>query len=396
MIPIILTSVAAQPDMGIQVWMLGQGRAIPRNYAHTVINDAKIDWLNNGFNYNDVIIKATREAPGRHTFVTEYAGSSSIMRGILDPPGRFGSLATLASLTEPMDFVDYVNNVGYAQRLFGFFGPLAYSGQLLSILGKYLPMPEELPTTPAQFYGNIDFYLGFYREQNPEYFVDWPPASWDAAAAAAELDERIAQPTIAAGQLFSRFPYLTRLYTTLSPQHMNRDPVFSENPELPRLLQRARGRPHVLLRRQALQPLDAGDPGHRRRLDHPLSQRRPRPWPALDASVSSHRGHPRGRAAGPDGRQRGCHHRRARIDPTAPDRRARGRRRERARRLRPGGTWRRSRRFVLAAGAVARPQSFAIRSFIASLSFFRRERSACSWLDSDRWRSSSARRCSSS
>ena len=32
MIPIILTSVAAAPNMGVQVWMLGNGRAIPRNY----------------------------------------------------------------------------------------------------------------------------------------------------------------------------------------------------------------------------------------------------------------------------------------------------------------------------------------------------------------------------
>ncbi len=45
MIPIILTSVAAQPNMGVQVWMLGAGRAIPRNYYHTVINDSQIDWL---------------------------------------------------------------------------------------------------------------------------------------------------------------------------------------------------------------------------------------------------------------------------------------------------------------------------------------------------------------
>ncbi len=58
MIPIVLTSVAANPHMGIQVWMLGAGRAIPRNYYHTVINDAKLDWLGAGQNYNDVIIAA--------------------------------------------------------------------------------------------------------------------------------------------------------------------------------------------------------------------------------------------------------------------------------------------------------------------------------------------------
>jgi len=90
MIPIVLTSTGAKPDMGIQVWMLGAGRAIPRNYYHTVINDAKLNWLTSGQNYNDVIIAATHEADGRHTFVTEYAGSASVMRNLLNAPGRFG------------------------------------------------------------------------------------------------------------------------------------------------------------------------------------------------------------------------------------------------------------------------------------------------------------------
>ena len=87
MIPIVLTSVGGQPDMGIQVWMLGAGRAIPRNYYHTVINDAKLDWVGGSQNYNDVIIAATGEAPDKHTFVTEYAGGASVMQNVLDAPG---------------------------------------------------------------------------------------------------------------------------------------------------------------------------------------------------------------------------------------------------------------------------------------------------------------------
>jgi hypothetical protein len=44
---------------------------------------------------------------------------------------------------------------------------------------------------------------------------------------------RIVQPTINTQQLFDDNPYLTRLYTTISPIDMNMDPVFSENPDLP-------------------------------------------------------------------------------------------------------------------------------------------------------------------
>ena len=60
--------------------MLGDGRAIPRNFHHAVVNDARIDWQTGGQNYNDLIIKAANAAPEKHAFVTEYAGSSSVMK----------------------------------------------------------------------------------------------------------------------------------------------------------------------------------------------------------------------------------------------------------------------------------------------------------------------------
>ena len=66
MIPLILTSVGATPNMGVQVWLLGNARAIPRNYHHVVLNEALFDWQNQVQNYNDVVIAAVGEAPGRH------------------------------------------------------------------------------------------------------------------------------------------------------------------------------------------------------------------------------------------------------------------------------------------------------------------------------------------
>ena len=70
-------------------------------------------------------------------------------------------------------------------------------------------------------------------------------ARWLAAGHAAddpltaELEERVVEPTRAAGQLFRDHPYMTRLFTTLSPHEMNRDPVFSYNDnQLPDLARR--------------------------------------------------------------------------------------------------------------------------------------------------------------
>jgi hypothetical protein len=224
MIPLVLTSTGAQPNMGIQVWMLGAGRAIPRNYYHTVINDALLDWVNGSQNYNDVIIKAAGEAPGKHTFVTEYAGGASIMQGILNAPGRFGTNAELAAQPDEISFVQYLQNHNFA-----------FTGQLLAVLANYIPEPTSLLTqgvSASQFYQNISYYLGSYRTQFPDQFVGWTD-NYDPSKMAIDIDQRVVQPTLKAGALFDQFPYLTRLYTTLSPEDMNKDPVFSYNPSLP-------------------------------------------------------------------------------------------------------------------------------------------------------------------
>ena len=235
MIPIVLTSVAANPNMGIQVWVLGSARAIPRNYYHTVLNDAAIDWSTSGQNYNDVIIRAVNETPKHHTFVTEFAGPSSTMQGVLDPANRFGTQSALQANTDPVQFVEYLLNNGFGisngatgpgpvQR-FGF----SFSSAFLSVLGQYIPVPQDLANqgvTPTQFYSQISYYAT--TEQ--AYFAG---LKFDPVMAAADVWSRVVTPTLDAAKLFYNYNYLTRLYTTLSPEDMNEDPVFSFNPDLP-------------------------------------------------------------------------------------------------------------------------------------------------------------------
>src|SRR5262249_23025909 len=153
-----------------------------------ILDDAQIDWFNGARNYTDVVVRATREAAGRHTFVTEYAGPSNVMVGLLDPPGRFGTQAELAAQPTKDAFINYLYTHGYA-------------------LGGSFPSPLAAILTGA--------------------------GSYDGHALAAEVFERVVEPTLDAGALFRERPYLTRLYTTLSPEEMNRDPVFSENGKLP-------------------------------------------------------------------------------------------------------------------------------------------------------------------
>ncbi|HET6284619.1 MAG TPA: DUF2330 domain-containing protein, partial [Polyangia bacterium] len=194
MIPIVLTSVAAQPHMGIQVWMLGASRAIPRNYYHTVINDQQINWFTSGANYNDVIINAVGEATGKHSFVTEYAGASKILQKVLNPPGRFGAEAQLASQPDAVAFVEYVLSHGFT-----------LTSQVVTILGRSIPFPaglEKMKITPQNFYGSLRYFLEMFRPMNPAAFEGWPGISYKPDEMSKELFDRVVKPTLAAGALF--------------------------------------------------------------------------------------------------------------------------------------------------------------------------------------------------
>ena len=225
MIPIILTSVAANPDMGIQVWVMGESRAIPFNYRHTVLNDEHIDWFNAGENYNDVIIAATNEAKEGQSFVTEFAGPSDSMRNVLDWDGRFGVQAELEKLTDAGEFVSYLQGHGYN-----------FQGPIVGMLLNEFPLPQFLADQGVDedaWVQSMAYYLGYYREDNPEHFEGYD-LEFDPVDLTGKIWERIVTPTLAAGKLFSDDnPMMTRLYTTLSPNEMTADPVFSFNPDLP-------------------------------------------------------------------------------------------------------------------------------------------------------------------
>jgi hypothetical protein len=223
MIPIILTQVTATPDMGVQVWVLGDSRAIPRNFHHTVLNTEHIDWFNAGANYAEVVGKAVDEANGHHSFVTEYAGTTDVMKDLLDPQGRFGTRGNFEVETDAGRYVQALRQNGFI-----------WTSPLINTLKEYFPEPQFLKdegVAEDQFYNSIDYYLGYDRQSRPESWrnVD---LSFDAVALTGKLWERIVTPTLDAGALFKKFGKMTRLYTVLSPEEMNSDPVFSFNKDL--------------------------------------------------------------------------------------------------------------------------------------------------------------------
>jgi hypothetical protein len=217
MIPLVLTSVGAIDNMGIEVFLLGQARAIPRNYYHVVLDEMAY-WL--GEDYNALLIRGVSEAPMHHAFVTEYAGTSSIMSQALAPAWRFGDRTTLELDTNPLTYINYLQTHSFN-----------FDTTMIAILSKYLPEPDSLRNqgvTPEQYYSQYQLYA-----QVPDIVDGGTAPQFDPVACTDELWTRVVQPTQATQMLFDTTPYLTRLYTAISPIDMTADPVFSENPDLP-------------------------------------------------------------------------------------------------------------------------------------------------------------------
>jgi MYXO-CTERM domain-containing protein len=211
-VPLILTRVAAVRDMPVQVFVLGKHRAFPRNWFHVEINQKRIDWLSGGANYRQLVTEAINEAAGRG-FVTEYAGGTEQFASLLLRPGGF-DLTALKGTTQAHTAVSQVLALG-----------LPRDALLLALLRKYAPMPESVRATGIsenQFYSNFSVY-GPALASTPV----------DGAAFAAELEMRIITPLREAQAMLDAQPYLTRLYATVSPDEMTRDPLFHFNPDLP-------------------------------------------------------------------------------------------------------------------------------------------------------------------
>ena len=233
-IPIRLTAVATEPDLGILTYVLGEHRAVPTNYRHVQINKAAINWFFGGFNYQSVVTQAANEAGGQ-AFVTEYAGPSEIVGNFL-----FSTfdIDKLRQQDHPADFLAATR----AQRF-------PNDAQMQTLIRRHIPMPPAVLTEgvlEVVFAGDREAYeqarkggwlqntaeSSFYSNMRAyeSYLADF---AFDANAFADDLQRIVVEPLTQVQEVFAAKPYLTRLYTTLSADEMTLDPMFSYNPDLP-------------------------------------------------------------------------------------------------------------------------------------------------------------------
>jgi len=205
-IPVKLTAVAANDDMGVMAWVLGKSRSVPQNYLSLELNEARINWFNAASNYNSVVIDAANDAGGQG-FVTEFAGKSSTFKNVIWTTNDDAQWTNFKS-TVFQSFSDFFS------RAYGQYG--AWDG-FWDATRSAVTLPDGVAFE--------DFKLcpGCYSAQ-----VKFAPSVYLAA-----LEKSVITPVKLVQNLVDAQPTLTRLYTTLSADEMTVDPLFTFNAVLP-------------------------------------------------------------------------------------------------------------------------------------------------------------------
>ncbi|MEO8185412.1 MAG: DUF2330 domain-containing protein, partial [Deltaproteobacteria bacterium] len=205
MIPIKLTAVAANRDMGVMTWALSNARAVPFNYNALELNEARINWFNAASTYNQVVTEAA-DAAGGQGFVTEFAGPSAQLANVVWPSSDEADWQSLRGRTYPSlgELLGSLRN--YYQGWSGFWDAVR----------RVVTLPQGVSFEDFKACPNC-----FPR-------VEFSPSSlFDA------IETDVIDPVREVQSLIDRTPYTTRLYSTLSAAEMTLDPVFVFNPDLP-------------------------------------------------------------------------------------------------------------------------------------------------------------------
>jgi hypothetical protein len=208
MIPIKLTAVAANRDMGVMTWALSSSRAVPYNYNALELNEARVNWFNASANYDQVVSEAA-DAAGGQGFVTEFAGPSSLLANVVWQDGEEQDWQGVRNAT-------YAGFSDIFQALFQRYQ--AYNG-FWDAVRRAVTLDEGLS------FDDFRVCPGCYSSQ-----VTFSPTQLFQA-----IETDVIEPLRSVQEMIDRAPYTTRLYTTMSAAEMTVDPVFLFNPDLPEL-----------------------------------------------------------------------------------------------------------------------------------------------------------------
>jgi len=205
-IPVKLTAVAANDDMGVLTWVLGKSRAVPKNYYSLELNEARINWFNASSNYNSVVIDAANDAGGQG-FVTEFSGATSSLKStIWTTNDEFAWSSFKGALYQSFE---QLFNQAYGQ--YGQWDGFWDATRAVVTLPDGVTF-DDFKLCPTCYATSIQF--------SPSAYI-------------ASLDKTVIAPVKLVQDLVDAHPEITRMYTTLSADEMTDDPLFAFNPDLP-------------------------------------------------------------------------------------------------------------------------------------------------------------------
>ena len=207
-IPMTLTAVAAQDDMGVLVWLLGNGRGVPKNFDHVTPNYTRLNWFNGPrsayISYQNLITQAMDEAGGQG-FATDFAGY------LPNLPERF---TTAQQWEDALTDLAGLSDASFISGFWQMGGSVVIQDAIRSAL----------PTSNGFVYGEpLSMEEVFTLEQLAQARI----------ALAATVNDQVITPLNNAIDILDDDLYLTRLYTTLSADEMDMNPEFTFNPSMP-------------------------------------------------------------------------------------------------------------------------------------------------------------------
>ena len=198
-IPIQLTSIAAAPDMRLEVYVFADRRAVPRSYLHVEVNHAAIDWWTGGSNYADAISQAANEAGGQ-AFATDYFGPSETF--------RVDYAFQRQPLRDAEDFEAWIN------QLFRMNVPMGEA--VAGVVVDHVVILDDID--PVSFVQCVQCWA-------------YDASGFDPVAATQDLDVRVLTPLEDTEALFHQ-PLMTRMTSSLDAAEMTVDPVFVLNADM--------------------------------------------------------------------------------------------------------------------------------------------------------------------
>jgi len=243
-VPIVLTKVAAVEDMGIRTFFLGTSRVGPINFKSIELNPARLDWMTFGSNYKEVVSRAVDSpvANGK-AFVTEYAGPTAILGAARLTPAGWDP--TPFAYLSAIDAIDRMKQQGFFTCRRGPRPDAGWTGSfdtpsctsqhplVLPLLRDSVPTPAMLAMSDGGVVTDPAIIEAHIYECPSCFATQIDVSKWDATKFAAALAHRVVDPSLHADSLIATWPYLTRLYTTISPAEMTEDPEFEAMPNLP-------------------------------------------------------------------------------------------------------------------------------------------------------------------